>query len=260
MIGNSPYSIDRFRPVALTIAGYDPSGGAGVLADVKTFEFSGVYGLAVITCNTHQNDIEFHGVTWIERKKKEKNLKLLAARFPVKAIKLGMHEDLDDILHSVKLCKKFYPDAPIIWDSVFCPTGGEHLGIKIEKKMVNKILPLLYLITPNQDEACELGASKSAKAAAIALSAHCAVLLKGGHSKNKNFSEDSLFVNKKLKKSFSFPRIKKAEKHGSGCVLSAAITASLAKDESLEKAIHAGKKYVTAFLKSNTTLSGYHLY
>lgn len=74
MPNKSPYKSGKFKAVALTIAGYDPSGGAGVLADIKTFECSGVYGVAVITCNTHQNDIAFKSVSWLGKKRKKRML------------------------------------------------------------------------------------------------------------------------------------------------------------------------------------------
>jgi hydroxymethylpyrimidine/phosphomethylpyrimidine kinase len=259
MLNRRPYSGNKFRPVALTIAGFDPSGGAGVLADIKTFENSGVYGIAVITCNTHQNDTVFKGITWLSKKEKEKNIALLAVRIHVKAAKLGMHKNLDDVLHSVKLCKKYFPDAKIIWDPVLAASAGFDLNIKIQKNTLNKILFSIFLVTPNQNEACRLGESNDANKAAIKLSEQCPTLLKGGHSPDKKTSEDCLFAYGKLKKTFSFVRMKKVEKHGSGCVLSASITASLAKGDALEIAIGNGKEYVTDFLKSNNTLLGYHL-
>jgi len=95
--------------------------------------------------------------------------------------------------------------------------------------------------------------------AVVKLSRHCAVLLKGGHSTDKKVSNDCLFVNGKLKKEYSASRIKGKGKHGSGCIFSAAITASVAKGDTIENAIAKGKKYVTDFLKSNKTLIGYHL-
>jgi hydroxymethylpyrimidine/phosphomethylpyrimidine kinase len=254
-----PYSGNKFKPVVLTIAGYDPSGGAGVLADIKTFENSGVYGIAVITCNTHQNDKVFEGITWLSKNEKEKNMTLLAERFHVKAAKLGMHKNLDDVLHSIKLCKKYFPDAKIVWDPVLAASAGFDLNIKIKNNALNKILFSIFLVTPNQNEACSLGESKDADKAAIKLSEQCPTLLKGGHSSDKKESEDCLFAYGKLKKTFPSARMKKVEKHGSGCVLSASITASLAKGDTLENAIGKGKSYVINFLKSNNTLLGYHL-
>jgi len=253
------YSINSFKPVVLAIAGYDPSGGAGVLADIKTFECSGVYGVAIITCNTHQNDITFNSVTWLDKKEKEKNISLLAKRFPVKAAKLGMHKNLDDVLHSVKLCKEYFPKAAIVWDPILSASSGFDLNIKIERSRLTKILSSLSLVTPNRDEASKLAGLKDPEEAAMSLSQYCPVLLKGGHLADKKSSIDYLFVNGKLTKQFSSSRIKGAEKHGSGCVLSAAISASLAKGSKLENAVGSGKKYVTDFLKSNNTLTGYHL-
>lgn len=259
MAAKSPYSSNKFRPVALTIAGYDPSGAAGVLADIKTFESSGVYGVAVITGNTHQNDVAFNGVMWLDKKEKKKNIVLLAARFPIRAIKLGMHKNLKDVLHSVKLCQKYFPNAKIVWDPILAASAGFDLNIKIQKQALHKILSSLSLLTPNQHEVRKLGESKSAKKSAINLSMECSTLLKGGHSADEKNSADNLFVRGKLKKKYSSQRIKGEGKHGSGCVLSAAITASLAKGYTLENAISEGKKYVTGFLKSNNTLLGYHL-
>lgn len=258
MDAKTPYNSKTFKPVALSIAGYDPSGGAGVLADIKTFECSGVYGVAIITSNTHQNDIVFKGITWLDKKEKKKNISLLAARFPVKAVKLGMHKNLKDVLHSVKLCKQYFPDAKIIWDPILAAGTGFDLNVKIQKDTLNKILSSVSLVTPNQNEASRLGGIKNVEKAATKLSKKCPVLLKGGHSIDKKVSADYLFIKDK-QKIYSSSRITGEGKHGSGCVLSASITASLAKGESLEDAIGNGKKYVIDFLKSNNTLIGYHL-
>lgn len=258
MPNKSPYKSGKFKAVALTIAGYDPSGGAGVLADIKTFECSGVYGVAVITCNTHQNDIAFKSVSWLGKKEKEKNVALLAKRFHVNAIKLGMHKNLDDVWHSLKLCKKYFPKAAIVWDPILAASAGFDLDIKLQKRSLGKILSAISLLTPNQSEVCKIGESADSMEAVLNLSKSCPTLLKGGHSIDKKVSADYLFVKDK-QKVYSSSRVKGEGKHGSGCVLSAAITANLAKGDSLEIAIDKGKGYITRFLKSNDTLLGYHL-
>jgi hydroxymethylpyrimidine/phosphomethylpyrimidine kinase len=258
MTAKGPYNNNSFKPMVLTIAGFDPSGGAGVLADIKTFELMGVYGIAVITGNTHQNDITFKSITWLDKKEKKRNVALLAERFSIMAAKLGMHKDLDDIQHSIKLCKKYFPGVQIIWDPILSASAGFDLDIKLYKDSLNKILSAVSLVTPNQQEATKLGGTKDAEEAARNLSKQCPILLKGGHSRDKKLAADYLFVNGKLKREYSSPRTKGAEKHGSGCVLSAAISASLAKGDVLEEAIDKGKKYVTKFLKSNNTLLGFH--
>lgn len=258
MAARSPYRSGKFKAVALTIGGYDPSGGAGVLADIKTFECSDVYGVAVITCNTHQNDIAFKSISWLDKKEKEKSIALLASRFPIRGAKLGMHKNLEDVLHSIKLCKKYFPNAKIIWDPILAASAGFDMNIKLQKKSLNKILSSISLLTPNQNEACKIGESKDSMQAVVNLSKMCPILLKGGHSTDKKISADYLFVKDK-QKVYSSSRIRGEGKHGSGCVLSAAITASLAKGDSLENAVDKGKIYITRFLKSNDTLLGYHL-
>lgn len=259
MLVKKLYSNPSFRPMVLTIAGFDPSGGAGVLADIKTFEMMGVYGIAVITGNTHQNDISFQGVRWLDKKQKEQNLALLADRFPVKAIKLGMHKDLNDVLHSIKLSEKHFGNIPIVWDPVMAASAGFDLNIQIKKATLNKILSSLALLTPNHLEVCRLGELHDAVEAANKLSILCPVLLKGGHSSDRKNATDKLFINGNLKKEYVAIRMKNAAKHGSGCVLSAAITASLAKGMTIENSIRRGKKYITQFLYSNNTLLGHHL-
>lgn len=254
-----PYNDSVFKPVVLSIAGFDPSGGAGVLADIKTFECSGVYGMAVINCNTFQNDNLFKGVSWLDRNGKNKNIALLAKHFPVKTTKLGMHKNLKDIIHSIKLCQRYFPGAKIIWDPVLASGSGFDLDIKIQSNLLTKIFTSIYLITPNQNEACRLGGSLDAKKAASNISKFCPTLLKGGHSTNKKKSDDCLYINGNLVKEYSSERLDGEGKHGSGCVLSAAISAALAKGSTLDIAINYGKKYVTDFLKSNSTLIGYHL-
>lgn len=258
MAEKSLYNSNSFRPVALSIAGYDPSGGAGVLADIKTFESLGVYGISIITGNTFQNDITFKGVSWLKKKEKKKNIVLLAQRFSVKAIKLGMHKNLDDIKNSIKQCKKYFPDAKIIWDPILAASAGFDLDIVIKDHILNKIFSSISLVTPNHSEACKLAEIKYAEEAAKELSIHCPVLLKGGHSKSKTASNDYLFIRGNKKMEYKSPRIKNGAKHGSGCVLSAAIVASFAKGDNLENAINNGKKYISNFLKSNNTLLGYH--
>jgi len=230
-----------------------------VLADIKTFEAMGVYGIAVITCNTHQNDISFKSITWLDKEEKKATIKLLAARFPAKTVKLGIHKNLKDVWHSIKLCKEYFPGAQLVWDPVLTASAGFELDFKVQKKSLEKILSSLSLVTPNQMEVCKLGNSKHADKSAMRLSEHCPTLLKGGHSPDKKTSKDYLYVDGEVKKIYSSERINGKGKHGSGCVLSAAISASLAKGNKLESAIDKGKQYVTNFLKSNNTLLGYHL-
>jgi hydroxymethylpyrimidine/phosphomethylpyrimidine kinase len=244
--------VKNFRPVALTLAGFDPSGGAGVLADVKTFEANKVYGLAVNTCITIQNDIDFASVKWLQGQDIIESLTLLSRRYNVRAVKMGMHKNIDDVLFHVELLKEFWPGVKIVWDPVMGSSSGFDLKMKIEKKLLEKVLERITLVTPNLPELEKLRAASGGSIVST-----CSYLVKGGHAHGK-FSEDLLFEKGKLVKTFSSKRIEGGEKHGSGCVLSSAIAAGLAKGQSLRTAVANGKKYIDKFLKSNKTLSGYH--
>ena len=117
------------------------------------------------------------------------------------------------------------------------------------KKKLKSICREIDLITPNAVEFEKLQIKKEEYA--------CALLVKGGHSGGST-STDSLFVNGKVIKHYSAPRLKNADKHGSGCVLSASLTANLGKGELLTDSISKSKKYISKFLTSNSTRSGYH--
>ncbi len=142
----------NFRPVALTLAGFDPSGGAGVLADVKTFEKNKVYGLAVNTCITFQNDKHFAGIKWLSDQEIIESLTLLSQRYNVRAAKLGMHKNIDEVLFHVGLLKKYWPQIKIVWDPVMGSSSGFDLKLKIEKNLLEKVLSKITLVTPNLPE------------------------------------------------------------------------------------------------------------
>ena len=241
--------LNKNRPVVLSLAGFDPCGGAGILADIKTFETSHVYGLGINTGITIQNDIEFKNVKWESDKSIQEGVMLLAKRFEVKAAKLGLHQNLQQVFRHVELLKKVWPNIKIVWDPVLSSSSGFDFKISISRKKLLQVLSRINLITPNQNEFKQLGLK--------AEEYPCNLLLKGGHTTGK-YAEDILFAQGKKKKVFKSLRGKKIEKHGSGCVLSAAITAELAKNKSLDESISSAKKYITRFLYSTTTLIGYH--
>jgi hydroxymethylpyrimidine/phosphomethylpyrimidine kinase len=243
---------NSFRPVALSLGGFDPSAGAGVLADVKTFELNKVYGIAVNTCVTIQNDIDFASVRWCSDDEIIESLTLLSDRYDVKAAKLGMHRNIDEVLFHVELLKQLWPKVKIVWDPVMASSSGFDLKMKIEKKILEKVLSKIDLVTPNLPELEKLRIENGGQ-----LSGSCAYLVKGGHANGKD-SEDLLFEKGKLKKVYRSKRIAGGEKHGSGCVLSSAVASGLAKGNSIQVSIVNAKKYINNFLKSNKSLSGYH--
>ncbi|MDJ0366244.1 hydroxymethylpyrimidine/phosphomethylpyrimidine kinase [Hymenobacter sp. H14-R3] len=244
------------RPYALTIAGFDPSAGAGVLADVKTLEASGVYGLAACTALTVQNDVAFERVRWVPLAEIQDQVRLLLARFAIGFVKIGLIESLPMLRELIGWLKAHNPAVQIVWDPVLKATAGYEFHARPEVALLQGICRELALLTPNQPEALRLLPAATAEAAARTLAAWCPVLLKGGHAAGA-CATDALLVGD-ARHEFSAPRLPHGAKHGSGCVLSAAVLARLALGDDLPAACRAGKAYTAAFLASNDTLLGYH--
>jgi|ERR1051326_5677965 hydroxymethylpyrimidine/phosphomethylpyrimidine kinase len=246
----------KFRPYVLSIAGHDPSAGAGVLADIKTFEANKVYGLGVVSAITFQNESEFDGVKWISESDIRKQVEVLWRKHKFEVVKVGLIENLQVMDNITSCILSLDPGIKIIWDPILKASAGFEIHNSIEKEKLDRARKSIFLLTPNTNEACDLTGSPDEEKAAKELSAHCNVYLKGGHSK-KNKNRDILFTPEGKKFSFN-PGQNGTEKHGSGCVLSAAIAANLAKGYKLNAACLRGKRYVEKFLSSNKTLSGYH--
>jgi hydroxymethylpyrimidine/phosphomethylpyrimidine kinase len=249
--------MSRTRPVVLSIAGFDPSGGAGLLADVKTLENNKVYALGIVSALTVQNDVEFKKVEWISLDKIIEQVELLQPRYKIECIKIGLIESLEVLHKLIVNLKSQIPSAKIIWDPILKASAGFEFHQQIQQELFEKICKELYLITPNFEEATRLGKSKDAFENAKHISQYCNVFLKGGHNEAKK-GYDYLYT--KEGKQFSFkPKVKEVfEKHGSGCVVSSAITAGLANDFKIHRSCLRAKEYTTQFLMSNKTLSGYH--
>ena len=246
----------NLRPYALSIAGFDPSAGAGLLADVKTLEASGVYGLGVCTALTVQNDVAFERVQWVPAAEIRDQIRVLLARFRVGFVKVGLVESLPQLLELLGWLKGQSPRLQVVWDPVLKATAGYEFHRPTDRELVRALCAEMALITPNQPEILRLWPAASAEASAAIISAFCPVLLKGGHAEG-DLSTDVLLEGGR-RHAFSAPRLAHGEKHGSGCVLSAAVLAGLAKGESLVEACQTGKDYVSTFLASNDSLLGYH--
>ncbi|WP_426060496.1 bifunctional hydroxymethylpyrimidine kinase/phosphomethylpyrimidine kinase [Hymenobacter sp. B1770] len=244
------------RPFALSIAGFDPSAGAGLLADVKTMETSSVYGLGVCTALTVQSDVSFERVSWVDAVLIKDQIRVLLARFQVDFIKIGLVESLPQLLALAYWLKEQNPRLQLVWDPVLKATAGYEFHRKTDPSLLQALCSEMALITPNRPEMLRLLPADSAEAAAERISAFCPVLLKGGHD-TSDLATDVLFIQGQQHR-FSASRLPHGEKHGSGCVLSAAVLAQLAKGKSLIDACRLGKDYTRAFLASNDTLLGYH--
>ncbi|TZF93200.1 hydroxymethylpyrimidine/phosphomethylpyrimidine kinase [Chryseobacterium panacisoli] len=241
------------RPYVISIAGFDPSGGAGLLSDSKTFETAKVMGLGVCTALTLQTASRCLSLEWRSVKEVTDAIQVLMENYPVSAVKIGIVKDAEFLNKIVETVKKGNSDVKIVWDPVLKSTS-EFTFFDLEtlpqlKTVVNK----LSLITPNYNEYSVL------KEHNLLPDTHqCSLLIKGGHRED-HLGTDILVENEKETlltpvedTQMYFP------KHGSGCVLSSAITAGLAKSESMETACRKGKLYVEKFLKSNPSLLGTH--
>ena len=246
----------KLRPYVLSIAGYDPSGGAGVLADVKTFEAIGVHGFAVTTCITYQNDQKFDGINWLSKKKIKNQLYPLLDKYKIDHVKIGLIKNLETLSELMELLRSYNKKIHIMWDPVISATSGYTFHKKLSQKYLYHIFQTIDLLTPNWNEIKLLTGEEDAIKAARAIAEYCNVFLKGGHS-TETPGTDLLWKNKKLV--ILKPNvIAKSDKHGTGCVLSAAITAYLALGNTLERSCGLAKEYTYQYLISNETRLGYH--
>lgn len=235
------------RAMAMSIAGFDPSGGAGILADIKTFEQVGVMGFGVCTAITVQSDDCFISVDWLPVDMIIAQAETLLSKFNVTYCKIGLIENFQSLSEIIAYLNT--RNIKIILDPILKASAGFDFH-KDSKGLLN-LLKSIYLLTPNADEYHAIFGGIP--------SADCHIYLKGGHNK-EHLGVDLLQYKNAIKPHVVFPP-KNGDyfpKHGSGCVLSAAITGYLAKGYGLEEACRKGKTYISRFLQSNPSLLGYH--
>ncbi|RPD38450.1 hydroxymethylpyrimidine/phosphomethylpyrimidine kinase [Chitinophaga barathri] len=239
----------------MSLAGLDPSGGAGLLADIKTFEAHRLHGLGVCTALTAQTDSEFLGVEWLTADKIIAQALPLLEKFPVEYCKVGIVSHPDVLAEVFPALRKITPGLQFILDPVLKASAGYVFHSAIFRQW-EAILPYLRLLTPNFEEAVAMSGEPHGEKGAQQIARHCAVLLKGGHRMDRR-GWDTLYQAHTVL-DFEPPSDDAFPKHGSGCVLSAAITASLAKGLSLADACREGKAYTYRYLQSSPALLGWH--
>lgn len=246
------------RPFVLTIAGFDPSAGAGVLADVKTFEQHRVHGFAINTGNTIQTENEFVEMQWTDLAFVLKSLEKLFKNYDIIAVKIGIVPTLEYLKEIVLAIKKLSPKTKIVWDTVLkSTTEFDFLTLENRSDLI-EILKKIDLITPNFNEMQKLFPNYNSPLLWKRAGNMASVLLKGGHNPEE-IGLDYLFLkNEIFSLSPSNDAAKIFEKHGSGCVLSSAITANLALEQDLKTACINAKKYIETHLQSNPTKLGHH--
>ena len=237
-------------PVALTIAGSDSGGGAGIQADLKTFAALGVHGASAIACLTAQNPKRVLALEACSPKMLRQQIEAVFAELPPAAVKTGMLFTAENISVVAKFFKN--KKCPLIVDPVFISTSGAKLLQPAAlKNLTEKLLPLAALVTPNLDEAEILAERKMSSPEDLRSAARkihsrygCAVLVKGGHLKNSLMAID-VFFDGKTELLLSAPFVRGVSTHGTGCTYSAAICAALALGHALPHAVDIGKNFIT---------------
>ena len=242
--------------IAMTIAGSDPSGGAGIQADLKTFRVFGVYGASVITALTAQNTQRVTGVFKIPAAFIRAQFEAVTSDLSVAAMKTGMLGDEETALCVADLLRSSRPKALVV-DPVMVATSGDLLLCEDAIGAIRaRLLPLADLVTPNLPEAGKLLGLSAARtvaemrehASALRALGAKAVLLKGGHGSGPE-AVDVLATASGIIE-FAKPRIETENTHGTGCTLAAAVTAGLANGMPLRAAVEEAKDFVWQALRA----------
>jgi hydroxymethylpyrimidine/phosphomethylpyrimidine kinase len=244
------------RDRALTIAGSDSGGGAGIQADLKTFSALGVYGMTAITAITVQNTNGVYGYEAMSPRLVDEQIRAVTTDIGVDAAKTGMLANAG-IVRAVAAAIEELAITLLVVDPVFVSKHGHQLLAEdAVEDLRSRILPLATLVTPNLPEASGLaGVSVEAKddmrraADAILALGAGAVLVKGGHLEASAEAAD-LFVSGGIEEWLVAERIDTPNTHGTGCTLSAAITAHLAMGWEVLDAVRAGKAFVTEAIRA----------
>ena len=239
---------------ALTIAGSDCSGGAGIQADLKTMTTNGVYAMSVITALTAQNTTGVRAIQETTPAFLKQQIDAIFEDIFPDAVKIGMVAN-SELIRVIAERLRFYNAKNIVVDPVMVATSGSAL-MKNDAvhTLIEELLPIAALVTPNIPEAeilsgLKIGNKEDMLAAAkkIGDTYHCSVLLKGGHSIND--ANDLLYADGEMVW-FEGKRIDNPNTHGTGCTLSSAIAANLAKGSSLTESVQKAKDYISGALSA----------
>ena len=249
--------------IALTIAGSDSGGGAGLQADLKTFAALGVHGTCAVTCITAQNPRRVTGIEACRPEMIRRQIQAVFAELPPAAVKTGMLHNARAIRAVLSELQK-HPNVPLVVDPVMVATSGARLLEPAALKLlVTRLLPLAALVTPNLDEAAilvgrPLRSVEDMRAAAreIVRRFGCAALVKGGHLRQTREAVD-IFFDGKEELLLSAPFVSGLHTHGTGCTYSAAITAHLALGRRLPAAVAAAKEFISNAIVHSRTAAGH---
>ena len=251
-------------PVALSIAGSDSGGGAGIQADLLTFAACGVYGTTAITCLTAQNPSGVSGIHAVPGAFVREQAEQVAKFFPVAAVKSGMLLNAD-IIGAVADFLAAHPKIPYVLDPVMVASSGARLlDESALDALRRKLIPRAALVTPNLDEAAILMGrrpsgsppAQTADAVSLAQNLGVPVLLKGGHAAGTDTLTDVLATPAGDTRVFTAARHPHIDTHGSGCTLAAAIAAHIARGRPLAEAVAAAHAYLRRAIAAPVPVAG----
>ncbi len=249
--------------VALTIAGSDSGGGAGIQADLKTFQQFGVFGTSVIVALTAQNTRGVRAVETVPEAMVAAQLAALAEDLPPAALKTGMLAEVAVVRLVAKAIRE-NAWSPLVVDPVMVSTSGHRLlTLEAEDVLRDSLLPLAAIVTPNLDEAAILTGRAVHDVPSMERAGHTllsygagAALIKGGHLTGPELTD--VLVTPEEIRHFSRPRLDTTSTHGTGCTLSAAITAGLALGRDLDIAVEDALDYVHRAIAAAPRLGSGH--
>ena len=238
-------------PVVMTIAGNDPTGGAGITADIETIISQGSHAIPVVTCITVQDTCDVIGITPIDSQLVIQQARAILEDIPIDVIKIGLlgNEEIIEAVHEIIID---YPTIPIVFDPILTSAGRGNALVTNDMldAMQELIIPMTYILTPNSHEVLELvPEADSISAAAIALNAHgCEYVLVTGTHENTPQVVNRLYNNQQELCSYTWDRLDNSY-HGSGCTLSSAIASLLAQGLEIQDAIHEAQEFTWNSLK-----------
>lgn len=244
----------------MVVAGYDQSAGAGVLSDIKTLEAHEVYGYAVITGLTFQNERVIRRVEWLSSKDIFEQIDVCFDSEAYDWVKIGITQSMRVAGAIIDHIRGYNPGVRVVLDPVIKASSGTEFWERLDQEEWEEVAARCYVVTPNWEEIGWLYSGEAIEASCAELSSRlgCHIYLKGGH--NGEFpGRDYLWSDGEAE--VLDPIVPTGEiypKHGSGCVLSSALTANLALGYPLPIAAERAKRYIERFLSSNKTLLGWH--
>ncbi|MFT3739753.1 MAG: hydroxymethylpyrimidine/phosphomethylpyrimidine kinase [Breznakibacter sp.] len=244
------------RPVVLSLGGWDPCGGAGLAADIKTLAAHNVIGMGIATAITYQTEDRFVGLSWVTTGEIIRQLRPIAEQYRFAAVKIGLIRSVQAIIGAIDLLKSRQPGVPIVWDPVIGASAG--FGFHRRPSSFIRLMGDVTLLTPNLSEAALIfgnGTTVPQLNHLIGRNGWGSILLKGGHA--DGHANDLLLCGKEVATIGGVP-FPNNGKHGSGCVFSSAVAANLAKGASLLTACENAKRYTEKFLLSSPSLLGVH--